>query len=324
MAKNNSSPFYKKTWFKVIAGLVIISAIFGPKGKDQNKTETEPPKNLTATKQIEQNAEEKGTIKNTEQSPFEIAGKSVFNENVDVQVLSIPDENNEEKVTRVNITESDESIVSESVNTEIFLDKVKNYLTKIKEQNLDYEELFFIYKTKKSNDQLYPLVKIKLSKGTIDNMNLNNIDSLGIINVADEFDGPKDIKTSNTIDIQNNNIDNSNIDNDNVKELSLGIMKENFKDYCEVNAETQDNIYFIHLYPKNDLKTEIIALLADPTNETLQEGWKAMTDGLLSMSGQFDDNISENVSIMVHNPINTENVLFTTVGEVETYNFVND
>lgn len=205
MVENKKTPFYKKTWFKVVAALVIISAIFSPKDKDK-KTEDAPTEKVAEV--IEEPKEE-------------------------------PKENNETPV------EVEKEVVS---------------------------------------NEPAPAVQ----------------------------------------DTQKEEVPTSNVSNDQMKEAGLALLKENFKEFCDIEAETDGNIYFVHMYPKDQLKSEIITLLANPNDETLKSSWNTMAEGLINMSGEFDSNIEENVSIMLYNPLNTENVLFSTIGNAETYNFMKE
>ena len=134
MAEKQKQPFYKKKWFIVIAALIVIGAIFSPKDKDK-QDDPEPAK--VEEKQEEVKEEEK--IKNH----YEEIAKFAFGEDVKCDVIEIKDENNNPKVTRINITYSGEP------NVQPLLSNAFTYLKKIKDQGLDYESVFFILRAKK-------------------------------------------------------------------------------------------------------------------------------------------------------------------------------
>lgn len=135
MAEKQKQPFYRKKLFIVIAALIIIGAIFGP--KDADKKDISEPVQLEG-KQVEE------TNKEIEaENPYEKIANFAFGEDVKCDVIEIQDENNNPKVTRINITDSGET------NLDPFLGDVFTYLKKIKEENLDYESVFFILRAKK-------------------------------------------------------------------------------------------------------------------------------------------------------------------------------
>ena len=116
-----------------------------------------------------------------------------------------------------------------------------------------------------------------------------------------------------------------NLSNEDAKTLVTAFTKSQFKDMCDVSTETMDGIFVIHIYPKDpDLKTEIAGLMLDKTNPQLLEGWNQMSNGLVEYSKSVKEQVDENVSIMLHNPVNTENVLFVTLNDTVVSDFTKE
>lgn len=115
------------------------------------------------------------------------------------------------------------------------------------------------------------------------------------------------------------------LSNEDAKTLVTAFVKAQFEDMCDVTTETMEGNFIIHMYPKDpDLKTEIAGLMLDKTNPQLLEGWNQMSQGLVEFSQGIKDQIDENVSIMLHNPVNSENVLLVTLNDIVVSDFTKD
>lgn len=304
MAEKQKQPFYKKKWFIVIAALIVVGAIFGPKDND-NKEAPEPAK--VEEKQEEVKEEEK--IKNH----YEEIAKFAFGEDVKCDVIEIQDENNNPKVTRINITYSGEP------NVQPLLSNAFTYLKKLKDQGLDYESVFFILRAEKTDGKEYPYAKIEITKEAADNFDFDTKNPSDLKSIAETYDAP-----DNNEDISETSV-KENISNEDTKTFVTALAKKQFEEFCDVSTETQNDIFVIHLYPKNDdLKSEIAGLMIDKTNPQLLSGWQQMKEGLTSFSKSVNDELNENVSIMLHNPVNDEMVLLSTLNDVVIADFTQE
>lgn len=243
--------------------------------------------------------------------PFKDISKFAFGDNVETEVITIPDNNNNEKVTRVNVTYSTDVITSEKGAVDPFLIKVFSYLKKVKEQQLNYESIFFTFKTKKTDEKYYPLIKIEITKDQADKFDFDNKQPQDLKSIAKTYDSPEGKSQTNNNDDKNKEA---------LRNVVIEQAKSSFSEFCDVETETKDSVLFIHLYPKDDLKNEIIQYLAGENNEALNQGWDNMTSGVLSASKAYNETLGENVSFVLHNPANEENVIFSTLNGVVHYN----
>lgn len=118
---------------------------------------------------------------------------------------------------------------------------------------------------------------------------------------------------------------NENISNEDTKTLVTAYIKGQFENMCDVSTETIEGTFVIHMYPKDtELKTEIAGLMLDKSNPHLLEGWNQMSKGLAKLSKDVNEQIGDNVSIMLHNPVNTENVLLVTINDVVFSDFTKE
>lgn len=118
---------------------------------------------------------------------------------------------------------------------------------------------------------------------------------------------------------------NENLSNEDAKTVVTAFVKSQFEDMCDVTTETMEGNFIIHMYPKDpDLKTEITGLMLDKTNPQLLEGWNQMSQGLVELSKNVKEQLEENVSVMLHNPVNTENVLLVTLNDIVVSDFTKD
>lgn len=118
---------------------------------------------------------------------------------------------------------------------------------------------------------------------------------------------------------------NENLSNEDAKTIVTAFVKSQFEDMCDVTTETMEGNFIIHMYPKDpDLKTEITGLMLDKTNPQLLEGWNQMSQGLVELSKNVKEQLEENVSVMLHNPVNTENVLLVTLNDIVVSDFTKD
>lgn len=294
-----------KTITLILLGSIILSSCGNEK---ENKTE----KNNNSTEIVSKEKSSKEDPKEILSNPFKEISKFAFGDSVETEVNTITDNDNKEKVTRVNITYSTDVLTNEKSAVDTFLIKVFSYLKKAKEEKLDYESIFFIYKSKSDNGEYYPLVKIEITKEQADKFDFNDQQPQDLKNIAKTYDSP-DNKTTN-----------NNEDKETLKNLLIEQAKSNFSEFCNVEAETKDNVLFIHLYPKDDLKNEILQYMAGENNEALNQGWDNMTSGILSASKSYNEALGENVSFIMHNPANEENIIFSTLNGIVHYNVKDD
>lgn len=304
MAEKQKQPFYKKKWFIVIAALIVVGAIFGPKDND-NKEAPEPAK--VEEKQEEVKEEEK--IKNH----YEEIAKFAFGEDVKCDVIEIQDENNNPKVTRINITYSGEP------NVQPLLSNAFTCLKKLKDQGLDYESVFFILRAEKTDGKEYPYAKIEITKEAANNFDFDTKKPSDLKSIAQTYDAPDSNADKSEISAK------ENINNEDAKAVLTSLAQTQFEDWCDVSTETKDGIFIIHLYPTNDdLKTEIAGLMLDKTNPQLLSGWQQMKDGLIGFSTSANNAIDENVSTMLHNPVNSDMVLLTILNDTVVADFTQE
>lgn len=101
-------------------------------------------------------------------------------------------------------------------------------------------------------------------------------------------------------------------------------IKNNFKNDFDVESEVEGNLVFIHMYPKGDVEKAITALMLDQTNTTLANSWDYAMGNLASMSKTFNETTGKDINIMIHNPINKENIVYSTYNNAVIYNFMNE
>lgn len=299
---------------KSLTLLIIVTIFLTSCGDNKNENKTEKIQNSTEVVSKEKNSNE--NPKERLSKPFKDISKFAFGDNVETEVITIPDNNNNEKVTRVNVTYSTDVITSEKGAVDPFLIKVFSYLKKVKEQQLNYESIFFTFKTKKTDEKYYPLIKIEITKDQADKFDFDNKQPQDLKSIAKTYDSPEDKSPTN------NNDDDKN--KEALRDLIIEQAKSSFSEFCNVETETKDSVLFIHLYPKDDLKSEIIQYLAGENNEALNQGWDNMTSGILSASKSYNETLGENVSFVLHNPANEENIIFSTLNGVVHYNVKDD
>lgn len=298
---------------KAIALLITGSMILSSCGNNQDNNKIEKNNNSTEIVSKEKNSNE--NPKEILSKPFKDISKFAFGDNVETEVITIPDNNNNEKVTRVNVTYSADVITSEKGAVDPFLIKVFSYLKKVKEQQLDYESIFFTFKTKKTDEKYYPLIKIEITKDQADKFDFNNKQPQDLKSIAKTYDSPEGKDPTNSGNDKNKEA---------LKNALIEQAKSNFSEFCNVEAETKDSVLFIHLYPKDNLESEILQYLAGENNEALNQGWDNMTSGILSASKSYNEALGENVSFIMHNPANEENIIFSTLNGIVHYNIKDD
>lgn len=279
---------------------------------------TEEPQEET---QVTEEAETVEEIKEEEktENPYEETAKFAFGEDVQCDVIEIQDENNNPKVTRINITYSGEP------NVQPLLSNAFTYLKKIKDQGLDYESVFFILKAKKTDGNEYPYAKMEITEEASDQFDFDTKNPSDLKSIAKTYDAPDDDKISANTDDNPEVSSEENFTNDDLKTFITAFAQTQFEDFCDVSTETQDDIFIVHLYPTNaDLKTEIAGLMLDTTNPDLLGGWEEMKKGLLEFSKSVNKEVNENVSIMLHNPVNSDMVLLVLLNDVVVSDFTQE
>lgn len=239
-----------------------------------------------------------------ELSPYEEIAQFVFGKDVKCQVIEGWGDDNQPKITRINITDSDQPAVDP------FLIDAFSYLKKLKEQGLDYESVFFILKSQKTDGNEYPYVKIEIEKEAADNFDFNTKDPVDLKAIAKTYDAPDAKETSKKGSTK------ATVSNDNVKAFITGYIKEYFKDDYDISIEEENDTFMVNMYPKDpDLKEAIMTLMLNPTNPQLLDGWNQMSQNFLTVSKSIKEQIDENVSILIYNPLNPEAALLVTIND---------
>lgn len=265
--------------------------------------------------QIAEEVETVEEIKEEEEAenPYEEIAKFAFGEDVKCDAIEIQDENNNPKVTRININKSGEP------NLDPFLGDVFTYLKKVKREKLDYESVFFVLRSKKTDGKEYPYSKIEITKEAADNFDFDTKNPSDLKSIAETYDAPDNNEYKAETSSE------GNIDNEDIKTYATAIAQTQFADFCDVSTETKDDIFIIHLYPTNDdLKTEIAGLILDTSNPQLLSGWEQMKEGLIAFSTSVNNEIDENVSIMLHNPVNSDMVLLVILNDTVFSDFTQE
>lgn len=279
--------------------------------------ETDTKETKEEVKQEEPAQEKTTEAPNQEENPYKDLAVFAFGKDVKCDVIEGWGDDNKPKITRINITTSGEPMVQP------FLIKVFSYLKKAKEKGLDYESVFFILRSKKTDGKEYPYAKIEIEKKAADSFDFTTKDPVDLKTIAKTYDAPdaKETSSKNTPATAPKN----NLNNEDTKTVVTAFIKAQIKDMCDVSTETLNGNFIIHLYPKSaELKTEIAGLMIDKTNPQLLDGWNQMSKGILELSKNVKSQVDENVSIMLHNPVNTENVLFVTLNDVVFSDFTKD
>lgn len=89
----------------------------------------------------------------------------------------------------------------------------------------------------------------------------------------------------------------------------------------------KNGIYTINLYPKGDFRDAIIQLQADhisKVNPELSDVWITYTDAVKKLSKTINQDIGQDVSINVINPMNEDRVIYSALSGIEVYNFTNE
>ncbi|MDU1707717.1 MAG: hypothetical protein E6826_04300, partial [Anaerococcus vaginalis] len=117
---------------------------------------------------------------------------------------------------------------------------------------------------------------------------------------------------------------NENTDNEALKSIYENKIRVFYKDNADVSATVKKGIYTINLYPKGDFKDAIIHLQADyisKIDSELADVWITYTDSVKNLSKTINQDINQDVCINVINPMNEENVLYSSMSGIEIYNF---
>lgn len=101
MAEKQKKPIYKRKWFIVIAALIVIGAIFGPKGKGKKDT-PEPAK--VENKQEEVKEEPKEKAKEEAKADYEITELAVDESGYTPKATGILKNNTDKDKSYVQIT----------------------------------------------------------------------------------------------------------------------------------------------------------------------------------------------------------------------------
>lgn len=114
------------------------------------------------------------------------------------------------------------------------------------------------------------------------------------------------------------------LSNDDKKALVETLIKGQFADFFDTETETKDGIFYIYLDPKGDMVNDITFLISNPDNPEILKAWKGVTDMLSDVAKQAREQIDEEVSINIRNPLNKDNIIYSNASGAEFYNVIND
>lgn len=182
---------------------------------------------------------------------------------------------------------------------------------KIKQEDIPEESVF--------KEEAPKTVEVSNEKEVINNEAIDEKEKN--TNYQDIYEDPKKVDT----DIENN-VDK--IDDEQIKAatklLAETQLKENYKEFCDIETKTEEGVFFVNMFPKDALEISIMQLMITPDEPNLVKEWYGMTESLTKMSQTLSDTIGEFVSVNLYNPTNSENVIFTTFNGIEYYNFLDE
>lgn len=114
------------------------------------------------------------------------------------------------------------------------------------------------------------------------------------------------------------------LSNEDKKTVVESLIKSQFKEFFDTETETKDGIFYIYLDPKGDMVNDITYLLTNPEDPEIVKAWKGVTDMLSNLSKQAREQIDEEVSINIRNPLNKDNIIYSNASGAEFYNIIND
>lgn len=171
--------------------------------------------------------------------------------------------------------------------------------------------MFFILRSKKTNGQEYPYAKIEIAKEAADNFDFNRKDPIGLKSIAKSYN----VKDAKEESIQNTpaQAPKESLNNEDTKAAVTVYLITKFGSLWDISTETVENSFIIHFYPKDsDLKVGITQIMVDRTNPQHLDTWHKLCKALVDLSKSIKDQVDENVSIQLHNPANSDRVLFVT------------
>lgn len=118
--------------------------------------------------------------------------------------------------------------------------------------------------------------------------------------------------------------DNQEISNDDKKMIVESLIKAQFAEFFDTETETKDGIFYVYLYPKGEMANNLTYFMTHSNEPEMIESWKGVTDMLSDLSKQAKEQIDEEVSINIRNPLNEENVIYSNASGMEFYNIIND
>ena len=195
MKKTNpeKEPFYKKKWFIVIAALIIIGAIFGPKDKDKKET-PEPAK--VEEKQEEVKEEPK------EEDEFAITDDMSDDEKIEKILKKV----GKERYKNYEIHKNDDGTIRQ-VTLYTYIDPEKvwdgkaavrqesertvNALKELKENNINFNYFALsatsTFTDQYGNDNENELMHIYIPQEEVDKINFEKFQYENLKNISDEF-----------------------------------------------------------------------------------------------------------------------------------------
>lgn len=191
-------PFYKRLWFKIIAGIFVLGVIGNiinppeetPEKEKTTQTETvkETKENTENTKIQEKVVESENTEKLSPKEQLEEAGKKAFGDEFR-KVDAYEDYDNEGAFTRINVELKLGPAFSGKQAVKGFLADSSKFLEQIKD--LEYESIFFQvqgdFTDQYGNTSESNAIKMEIEKSEVDKINFDNFDWNNLPNIAKTF-----------------------------------------------------------------------------------------------------------------------------------------
>lgn len=147
---------------------------------------------------------------------------------------------------------------------------------------------------------------------------INTLEAQSILNAFGN-----EVKLLNQALDQNFNPESDLATNENRDKLKL-LAQSKLGDQLGIDDLLDDDLYFLLLIPKEKLKDGIGALILYDQDKALKDSWKNTGQALADLSKTYFSSTKDPLVIMIVNPLNAENILFSSINGEITYDFVNN
>lgn len=113
-------------------------------------------------------------------------------------------------------------------------------------------------------------------------------------------------------------------DKDSLRAIYVQQLSDSLDGKFVLTSTRENNVTVLKLSPVGETKSAIIAIFANTDEPSMLDAWKLMTDSVLLLSKSFNESVDEDVSVIIPNPTNENNKLYSTLNDKEEYNIVND